>query len=266
MFMADVNVAAFMDGLGGDDVLFASNLDDIIFGGDGADKLFSGEGKDQVFGGEGDDVIFGEGGDDVATGGAGSDIVMGGVGNDRFIATIGDGNDLYFGEEGADTLDMSAITANTTVDLGSTRFGSGSAVSDQTGYDVFSGIENVITGSGNDKIYANDEVNMINAGSGNDTILFRSAASANGDTIFGFEAGDLICLQQMDANLGVGGLQGFTLVAGQSFSDAGQLLIRHEMRDGGEVSIIEGNIGGDLQADFQIEVFGVLVQESNLLL
>jgi hypothetical protein len=266
MLMAQANVASFMDALGGDDIVFGSDSLDIIFGGDGADKLFAGEGNDQTFGGNGDDYIFAEDGQDVVTGGAGSDWIFGGAGDDRLLATVGDADDAYYGEEGIDTLDMSAISANATVDLGSTSFGNGSAVSDQTGNDVLSSIENVITGSGADKIYANDAVNMINAGAGNDTILFGSAASADGDMIFGFETGDLICLQQMDANLGVSGLQGFTLVAGQSFSDAGQLMIRHEMRDGGEVSIIEGNIGGDFQADFRIEISGVLVQESNLLL
>jgi Ca2+-binding RTX toxin-like protein len=266
MLMAQANVASFMDALGGDDIVFGSDSLDIIFGGDGADKLFAGEGNDQTFGGNGDDYIFAEDGQDVVTGGAGSDWIFGGAGDDRLLATVGDADDAYYGDEGIDTLDMSAISANATVDLGSTSFGNGSAVSDQTGNDVLSSIENVITGSGADKIYANDAVNMINAGAGNDTILFGSAASADGDMIFGFETGDLICLQQMDANLGVSGLQGFTLVAGQSFSDAGQLMIRHEMRDGGEVSIIEGNIGGDFQADFRIEISGVLVQESNLLL
>jgi hypothetical protein len=273
LFAGEGNDQTF--GGNGDDYIFAEDGQDVvtggagsdwIFGGDGADKLFAGEGNDQTFGGNGDDYIFAEDGQDVVTGGAGSDWIFGGAGDDRLLATVGDADDAYYGDEGIDTLDMSAISANATVDLGSTSFGNGSAVSDQTGNDVLSSIENVITGSGADKIYANDAVNMINAGAGNDTILFGSAASADGDMIFGFETGDLICLQQMDANLGVSGLQGFTLVAGQSFSDAGQLMIRHEMRDGGEVSIIEGNIGGDFQADFRIEISGVLVQESNLLL
>ena len=52
--------------------------------------------------------------------------LYGGAGNDIFVASQGDGNDTYYGDDmaggcgsgGSDTLDMAAISANITVDLG----------------------------------------------------------------------------------------------------------------------------------------------------
>ena len=55
--------------------------------------------------------------DNVITGGAGNDTVVGGAGNDTFIATVGDGNDSYNGGAGTDTYDLSATTADATVNL-----------------------------------------------------------------------------------------------------------------------------------------------------
>ena len=120
-----------------------------------------------------------EGGDDLVTGGAGDDTLVGGAGNDMFVAGIGDGNDSYFGDElnggtGVDTLDMSAITAAATVDLGTGVLGHGSAFSSQTGTDTLWGVENVVTGSGADSITASEALNVMDGGAGNDTFHFLS--------------------------------------------------------------------------------------------
>ncbi len=65
-------------------------------------------------------------------------------GNDLFVAEVGDGNDVYFGDDsnggaGVDTLDMSAATANVTVHLGSGALFDGTASSSQTGNDTIWG-------------------------------------------------------------------------------------------------------------------------------
>ncbi|XUJ32972.1 hypothetical protein ACQ5SK_32935 [Bradyrhizobium japonicum] len=67
--------------------------------------------------------------------------MFGGAGNDLIVAEIGDGNDAYFGDEGAggagtDTLDMSAASTAVTVNLGSGPLANGSASSSQTGNDT----------------------------------------------------------------------------------------------------------------------------------
>src|SRR5690606_22661777 len=119
------------------------------------------------------------------------------------------------------TLDMSAITANITADLGTGFMGRGSVSSAQTGNDVLWGIENIITGSGNDVITANHAVNIMDGGDGNDTFRFLSAVDADGDTILGFQPGDRLDLSAMDADACLSGKQSFTLVTGEAFTGRG---------------------------------------------
>jgi Ca2+-binding RTX toxin-like protein len=267
-------------GLGGDDVVVGNAGADAITGGDGSDLLRGGDGRDMLFGGAGDDQVFGgnhsdviygdagvdrlfgEGGDDMITAGAGDDSVFGGDGNDLFVAEVNDGNDVYFGDNsdggtGIDTLDMSAAIADTFVNLGSGDYAHGSATSAQTGNDTLWGIENVNTGSGNDTIVASNAVNIMNGGNGNDTFKFPTAAAADGDTILGFAPGDRIDLSAIDANTGTAANDAFTLVTGAEFTAAGQLAVSFETHaDGANFTVIQGNIDGNMGADFRIEVEG----------
>src|SRR6185436_11489870 len=161
------------------------------------------------------------------------------AGDDLIAAEVGDGNDVYFGDEGVDTLDMSAATANVTVNLGSGALSNGTASSSQTGNDTIWGIENVNTGSGNDTITASNAVNVMNGGAGNDTFKFTSTTAANGDTIVTFEPGDRIDLTAIDANTGTAGDQSFTLVNGAPTA-AGQLGVTFESRADGDFTVIQG--------------------------
>ena len=132
------NIVAFAGddvaiGNAGADAIAAGEGADFVNGGAGRDVIFAGAGDDQViagadadivYGDAGADRIFGDQGNDLINAGAGDDTVFGGAGNDLIVAEIGDGNDVYFGDEGAggagiDTLDMSAVTAAITVNLGS---------------------------------------------------------------------------------------------------------------------------------------------------
>lgn len=257
-------------GEAGDDVISAGAGDDFVEAGAGDDIVFLGAGNDQAFGGAGNDTLYGEGGDDRLFGGAGedrleggygNDTLVGGAGNDLFIATIGDGDDTYHGDDlgggsGVDTLDMSAITVAATVDLGSGLLGRGSAVSSQTGRDTLWGIENVATGSGNDTITASDAVNVIEGGAGDDVSRFTSAQAANGDTILDFAPGDRLDLSAIDADRGTAGDQSFTIVSGSAFTASAQLLVTYETRADGDYTVVSGNTGGGLDADFQISLKG----------
>jgi Ca2+-binding RTX toxin-like protein len=249
--------------LGGDgnDALFGDAGRDVIFGGAGNDHIFGGDGDDMLFGDEGNDVIMGGAGNDYIKGGAGDDVIYGGAGNDVFVAEVGDGNDTYYGDEawggtGNDTLDMSAITANITVDLGTGAMGNGFAKSSQTGHDTLWGIENVITGSGNDVIIASRAVNIMDGGEGNDIFRFLSAQDADGDTILGFQPGDRIDLSGIDADAGVSGNQTFTLMSGEAFTGRGQLIVTYESRDDGDYTVVQGNTSGGADADFKISIKG----------
>jgi Ca2+-binding RTX toxin-like protein len=213
-----------------------------------------------VFGDGGNDRLFGEGGDDFIEGGAGNDFVVGGAGSDLFMATVNDGDDVYYGDDvsggsGTDTLDMSQITADVSVDLGSGAGGRGYASSAQTGNDVLWSIENFIGGSGDDVITAGGAKNEMDGGLGNDVYRFLSASDADGDTINSFEPGDKIDLSQIDANGSGSGNGTFTLVS-DAFTGGGQLLVTHETGADGDVTVIQGNIEGDNAPDFSISIRG----------
>ncbi len=236
----------------GDDILLGGNGSDSIDGGDGDDTIDGGNGNDLLFGGDGNDTITGGKGNDYIEAGMGSDTAHGGDGDDTFVMTQGDnGNDRYFGDAGSDTLDFSALTADTVV-----RLDQGFVASSQSGTDTISGIENVVGGIGNDEIHASNAVNILSGGAGNDTFVFGSAAAADGDTIADFSVGDKVDLSGIDFQPMVEGHQSFVLFAGTVFTQAGQVIISHDVRPDGEVTLISGNIDDDTDADFTIEVAG----------
>jgi Ca2+-binding RTX toxin-like protein len=265
-------------GLGGDDAILGGDGADVINGGegndflsgeDGRDVIFAGAGNDDVLGGAGADMLYADGGndrvlagsgDDLVNAGSGSDVVFGGAGNDTFLAEAGDGDDAYWGDDmdggtGSDTLDMSAIVTSITADLGSGAGGRGSVASSETGRDVLRGVENIVTGSGDDRITASSAVNVLDGGDGNDTFRFLSARDADGDTIAGFQPGDRIDLSAIDADGGTCGNQSFTLVSG-GFTGAGQVMVSEEVREDGVYTVVRGNTNDDDEADFSIDVRG----------
>lgn len=89
---------------------------------------------------------------------------IGGSGDDLFVGNQAD--NVIDGGAGEDTVDYSEITDDLTVSLD----GMGSASSVQAGSDSLIGIENFLSGSGNDTIDGSADVNLIKGGDGNDTI------------------------------------------------------------------------------------------------
>ncbi|MBY2949258.1 peroxidase family protein [Rhizobium leguminosarum] len=245
-----------MRGDDGDDLLSGEAGNDMVFGGAGNDDLLGGAGNDMLYGDAGSDRVFGDAGDDMIQTGAGNDTAHGGDGNDMFVAETGDGDDVYYGDAGSDTLDLAAITANLTVDLGSGFMGRGNASSSQSGNDTLWNIENVVTGSGSDTITANASVNIIDGGAGNDKFLFRSEADADGDTIIGFQPGDKIDLSGTDANNALSGNQAFTLVAASTLSGPAQLIVTHETRADGDYTVVQGSVDGDSSAELRLNIKG----------
>ncbi|MFT7578312.1 MAG: Ca2+-binding RTX toxin-like protein, partial [Alphaproteobacteria bacterium] len=228
-------------GLEGNDALLAGEGDNVVYAGDGNDEVITGSGNDIVLGGDGNDMIMTGDGNDIIDGGLGRDLVQAGDGDDLVLARFDDGNDVYNGGLGNDTIDLSAITAAATIDLGIGRVSS-----DQTGSDMISGFENAVGGQGNDLIIANGEVNVLTGGHGEDTFEFRSAAGANNDSITDFEQGDSINLS------GVFGGQDVTFMEGTTFAPGGQVIIYSE----GDDAIIEGDADNDGNADFAITLVG----------
>ncbi len=244
-----------LSGDGNANTLIGGDAIDLVFGGDGADNIVGGGGSDMLFGDGGNDRIFGGAGHDVIEGGAGDDVVFAGDGDDLVIASNGDGDDTYWGDAGTDTLDYAAITSNIEVDLGSGLMGRGQVMIGAETDTIF-GFENVLTGSGNDRIIANDAVNVMDGGGGNDTFTFRSAAAADGDKILNFAPGDKIDLSGIDADRGADGHQSFVLFTSGGFSAAGQLMVSYETGADGEHTVISGNVDDDNAAEFQITLAG----------
>ncbi|MGH6997610.1 MAG: peroxidase family protein, partial [Phenylobacterium sp.] len=244
-----------------DSVMGSSDLvgdPDVILDDEDTDAAMDG---DVLTGTAGNDQLSGGTGDDRITAGAGDDTVLAGAGNDVIVGAIGDGNDVYFGDDsdggaGSDTLDLAAITANLTVDLGTGLLGRGSAVSTQSGSDTLWSIENVATGAGNDTITASAAVNVIEGGAGNDSFRFESKEAAAGDTILDFEPGDKLDLSGIDANAALAGNQSFTLTSGPAFTATAQLVVAYETRADGDYTVVKGNVDGDGDADFQLNLKG----------
>lgn len=185
----------------GDDDLYGEAGNDSLMGGQGDDRLMGGEGHDRLFGEDGDDVLLGEAGNDLLEGGAGGDDLSGGGGNDVVLGDAGDdvlrmglageevrqasiavtdGDDVYSGGDGMDTLDASNVDAGVDIDLKA-----GTATGETIGTDKVEGVENVVGSAHDDTITGDDGANSINGGGGNDIL-----AGGDGDDEINGEEGD----------------------------------------------------------------------------
>ncbi|MGO4706075.1 cadherin domain-containing protein [Microvirga sp. 2MCAF38] len=202
------------DGRGGSvfGIVDLSFGNDTAYGGANNEIISAGAGDDYIDGGEGTDTYIPildqpisaivdlriSGPQNIGLG-LGSDVIrnienittFGGadhlIGNDAAnFLSAGDGNDTLEGGLGNDTLDAGAGvdtvvysgSANAKVDL---RGQQGFASDTGYGFDVLLGIENVITGDGNDRIFGNEEANLLIGGGGNDTL----AGERGDDTLDG---------------------------------------------------------------------------------
>lgn len=89
-------------GTANDDTINGMGGNDIIYARAGNDTVDGGEGNDEIHLEDGDDVAGGREGDDAIHGGNGEDIISGGPGNDTI--TGGRGDDQLYGEEGNDDI------------------------------------------------------------------------------------------------------------------------------------------------------------------
>lgn len=128
---------AWIEALGGHDLVTGSEGADEISGGAGNDVLFGHGGDDLLRGGNGNDVLWGGEGDDLLRGGVGDDVLIGGAGRDRLVGGPGadvfrflDVSDSLRGradrivdfEPGVDVIDLSAIDADRDSANGNTAF------------------------------------------------------------------------------------------------------------------------------------------------
>jgi Ca2+-binding RTX toxin-like protein len=118
------------------------------------------------------DVLCGLGGDDVLIGSKGNDTLDGGTGDD--VLSGGLGADLMIGGSGTDTLSYADRTAAVTVDLSSKAEAGEKNEKDR----IVSGIEDVLGGTGNDRLIGSGSANQLSGGAGNDVLSGGAAADA----------------------------------------------------------------------------------------
>lgn len=169
-----------IEGGAGSDTIYGEEGDDIVSGGAGDDTVEGNEGADTIYGGEGDDWLRGSYGNDELYGGTGDDYVWGGFGDDTIHVENDFGNDTISGEGVAetngDTLNLSAVTDDLTVDLTDANPENGS-FTDGVSTATFEEIENIVLGSGTDTVVLAD-------GSGGDIVDGFEAPTVNGDGSF----------------------------------------------------------------------------------
>jgi Ca2+-binding RTX toxin-like protein len=224
-----------MSGGEGDDELYGDNWfsatpDEQYHLPAGNDDMFGGNGNDFLFGNDGTDALYGGNGNDYLAGTLGSDYVYGGNGDDRISGYEGDYSpDHAFGGSGNDTVE-----------------GAG-------------GDDDLYGGDGNDDMLGWSGLDDMAGGSGSDRFYFTSSAGTglglgNRDRVLDFDAfeGDRLGVatiyeEEIDGDAG-----SFELVYENAFTAAGQL--RYANFAG--YTVVEGNTGGSLAADFQIELVG----------
>ncbi|GLY05181.1 calcium-binding protein [Actinoplanes sp. NBRC 101535] len=195
-----------LGGTGKDRLIGGSNADwflgdsgrDYLDGRGGSDNLAGNTGDDEIHGGAGNDSLDGDSGADRLYGEAGNDSVQGGTGKDRLWGGAGDDNldgatgaDLINGGAGRDTVNYLGRTKPVTVDLdGQTGDDGEAGEKDTVGADV----EDILGGSGADRLTGNAANNriqgwygddVIRGGGGNDVLLGENGR----DRIYG-DAGD----------------------------------------------------------------------------
>ena len=142
-----------------------------------------------VTAGSGTDTLTGGLGGDTLTGGAGDDTVDGGAGNDTLVGGSGAGNDAYDGGADIDTLTYVSTSLGIAANL-ATGFATGAEIDT----DTIANVENLIGGSGLDRLTGNGNDNVISGGDARDLIF----GAGGNDTLNG-DGGN-------DALFGQGGL------------------------------------------------------------
>ncbi|MGH6734786.1 MAG: calcium-binding protein [Methyloceanibacter sp.] len=267
---------------------FKSGLgDDTITGWDFQDVLNGGAGNDTLNGGDGDDILRGGPGADNLNGGADDDTYQI-AGTEGFGDTIADtggmdslelvGNAML-ATFNSPNLSIEQLIGNGKV-LSGTSSGnifdfSGMTASGVAGFDGRAG-NDTIKGSlsddmllgytGNDKLSGGAGKDTLHGGKGKDSLtggadgdLFdfnsikESVKGSKRDTITDFKRGqgDKIDLEDIDAKTGVSGNNKFKWIGKQDFHEKkGEL----RFEDKGSKVIVQGDVNGDGNADFEILV------------
>lgn len=223
------NGADIVIALAGNDTVDAGSGDDSVFGARGDDTILGGAGKDTLDGEEDIDTadysdktaaisvtlntssvvtvrvngiaedtiknfenVIGGSGNDAITGDSNNNSLFGGLGNDTLIA--GAGNDYLDGAAGIDTANYSGMTQNILMLLVDNAESFVSIANDASEFDTIINIENFISGSGDDLLIGDSNVNQLLGGLGNDTL----DGGAGADTLIGGAGNDIYYVDNRD--------------------------------------------------------------------
>jgi Ca2+-binding RTX toxin-like protein len=170
-------------GSNGDDNIVGRTDGSFVSGLDGKDKLTGGDVQDTLNGGNGNDTLFGLGGNDNLVALDGNDSLDGGTGNDTVVG--GNGNDTINGGLGLDTAVYGSEGNTVNLSLTGPQVTGSPAGS---GTDRLSSVENLQTGSGNDRLTGNSSNNRLDGGTDNDTLN----GAEGDDTLIGGAGNDLL--------------------------------------------------------------------------
>jgi len=287
----------------GDDMLNGNAGIDTLQGGSNNDTLNGGADKDYLTGGSGNDIFVVGSASDSAVGQARDVITDFGNGVDKIdVSAIDASTDAGFqglSFVGLGTADRTVAAGTMKYYVfNNTTFIVGSVDNDDqadfqielTGnpaltFDSFIGLASNLVGTtgvdnlvgtarnewmfgreGADTIYGGGGKDRLSGGDGADTFRYsshtESTAGANRDVITDWQNVDKIDLSAMDANLTTGGTQGFAFM-GEGSADrtvgVGELKYYYA---GGNTYLV-GDVTGDNDADFQIEITGTHVLEGS---
>jgi len=283
----------------GNDVLYGNAGIDTLQGGSNNDTLNGGADKDYLSGGSGNDIFVISSASDSAVGQARDVITDFGNGVDKIdISAIDASTDVGFqglSFVGLGTADRTVAAGTMKYYVyNNTTFIVGSVDNDDqadfqielTGspvitFDSFIGLASNLVGTtgvdnlvgtarnewmfgreGADTIFGGGGKDRLSGGDGADTFVYtshtESTAGANRDVITDWQSVDKIQLTGMDANLTVGGTQGFAFM-GEGSADRVVGLGELKYYYAGGNTYVVGDVTGDNDADFQIEITGIHV-------
>ncbi|WP_342154928.1 calcium-binding protein, partial [Methylorubrum sp. SB2] len=169
------------------------NVENVI-GAFSADTLTGDTLANTLDGSFGDDILSGGDGSDTLIGHFGADTLNGGNGDDILVADVWDPGDFYIpdgadtidGGAGIDTVDYGFAASAVTVVLNGATYATVTYANSAD--DRVRNVENVVTGSGNDKLTGDGNANVLDGGLGADTL----SGGAGSDTYVVDNAGDLV--------------------------------------------------------------------------
>jgi Ca2+-binding RTX toxin-like protein len=230
----------------------------------GGNELSGNEGQDRLYGGAGKDKLDGDDGTDEMRGGTGDDTYFVDTRSDKVIERSGEGNDVVKATSGF-TL-PSHVENLVLLDTGNTN-GTGNQHQNSI---VGNAGRNTLSGrAGDDALKGGDGIDILRGGTGQDVLyggadrdvfdfnsIKESKVGSNRDVIQDFKhgnsvTGDDIDLRDIDAKSGVSGNNSFKFIGKQDFHGAkGEL----RYKDLGDKCLVQGDVNGDGNAEFEILV------------